>query len=382
MAFSPVIPRIMRKELTQTVRDKRMLGIMLVAPVVQVIVFGYAVNLDLSAQPVVIADLDHSQASREAGRAIAQAESFRVTAQVDSDGEAEEMLAKGEVAMAVLLPRGYEEELARGEAELLLLLDGADSNTAVRASQEAAQILNAPVMAQQRARLGLAAGSAGIASDTLASELRIESRPWFNPQMKTAIYLVPAVLALVLMIITMILTAMGLTREKEIGTLEQIMVTPIRPIELMIGKTVPFAVIGLLDVMVIISAAALVFDVPVRGSLIDLMVASALFLMTTLGLGLFVSTVSGTQQQAMMNAFFIVLPAIMLSGYIFPIENMPPAVQALTLINPLRYYITLTRSIMIKGASLIELWQTTLALTGLGLAVLLGAAARFRKRIA
>jgi len=381
-ALSPVIPRIMQKEFTQAVRDKRMLGVMLVAPVLQVVLFGYAVNLDLTAQPTVVADLDHSEASRDAVRVLARAESFRLVGVVETDDAAEQMLARGEVAMSVLIPRGFEERRARGDAEVLVLVDGADSNTALRASQEASQLLNAPAMAAQRERLQLAASSVGLAADVVRTGLEIEARPWFNPEMKTAIFLVPAVLALVLMIITMVLTAMGLTREKEIGTLEQIMVTPVRPIELMIGKTVPFACIGLLDVAVIVSVAAVVFDVPVRGSMLALFGASALFLMTTLGLGLFISTVSGTQQQAMMNAFFLLMPALMLSGYIFPLENMPRLVQWLTVVNPLRYYIALTRGIMIKGAGLADLWQETLTLAALGLLVLVLAAARFKKRIA
>jgi len=200
--------------------------------------------------------------------------------------------------------------------------------------------------------------------------------------MKTAIFLVPAVLALVLMVVTTMLTSMGLTREKEIGTLEQVMVTPVRPIELMVGKMLPFAGLGLIDVGVIVSVAALLFDLPVRGSILALFGVSALFLMTTLGFGLFISTVSSTQQQAMLNTFFLLFPALMLSGYIFPIENMPRWAQLITYVDPLRYYVELTRGIMVKGASLVDLWRSVAALTGLGVLVLLAASARFKKRIA
>lgn len=175
---------------------------------------------------------------------------------------------------------------------------------------------------------------------------------------------------------------MGLTREKEMGTLEQVMVTPIRPIELMIGKTVPFALLGLIEVGVVVSLAVVVFKLPMRGSVLSLYGVAALYLMTTLGLGMFISTISATQQQAMLNAFFVVLPALMLSGFIFPIENMPEEVQWITYANPLRYFILLVRGLMVKGSSLSELWASAAALAGLGAMVLLAAAFRFRKRIA
>jgi ABC-2 type transport system permease protein len=193
---------------------------------------------------------------------------------------------------------------------------------------------------------------------------------------------VPGVLALVLLVITMMLTAMGLTREKETGTLEQIMVTPIRPVELMLGKTLPFAALGLLDLGVALSVAVVVFDLPVRGSLVAVYGVTLLYLMTTLGLGLFISTVSATQQQAMLTAFFIMLPALLLSGHIFPIANMPEPVQWLTQVNPLRHYIEIVRGVLVKGATLEELWRQTLSLAAIGVLVLAGASLRFRKRIA
>jgi ABC-2 type transport system permease protein len=284
--------------------------------------------------------------------------------------------------MALLIPHGFSRDLRQNRAEVLLVLDGSDSNTALRAGQEASQILNQRVLALQRTRIGEALAAQGVAVESLLGEIRIEARAWYNPQLRTALFFVPGVLALVLMVVTMLLTAMGLTREKEIGTLEQIMVTPIRPIELMVGKTVPFAALGLLEVGFIVSIANLIFDVPMRGNVLALLLVAALFLMTTLGMGLFVSTISATQQQAMLTGFFVLLPLLMLSGYVFPIENMPEAVQWLTLVNPLRYYIELNRGLMIKGASLADLWLSVLALAALGAAVLFAAAARFQKRIA
>ncbi len=376
-----VIRRILKKEFIQTVRDRRMLGIILVAPLLQSIVFGYAVNLDLMAQPVVIADSDRSSTSRDMVQALANNDSFAIVGHTDNPDAAEGAVVTGDAALALLIPRGFSRDVGQHDGQLLLVLDGSDSNTALRAGQEASQVLIAHALKLQRNRLDEALAVRGISLDGQLPEISIQSRAWFNPQMKTAIYLVPAVFALVLMVITMMLTSMGLTREKELGTLEQIMVTPVRPIELMIGKTLPFALIGLLDVTAIVSVAAVIFDLPVRGSLIDLYIASSIFLMTTLGLGLFISTVSQTQQQAMMTAFFVVLPALMLSGYVYPVDNMPAPIQWITVVNPLRYYIELTRGIMVKGATLVELWRSTLPLGLLGAAVLFGAAQRFRKRV-
>ncbi len=380
-SLSPVIPRIVKKELIQTFRDRRMLMILLVAPVAQVTLFGFAVNLDLAAQPTVIADLDRTPTSREAATAIANDSSFRVVERVNTYEAAERAITAGDASLAVMIPKGFEEDVSRNEAEISVVLDGSDANTAVRAGQAASQILNGRAIGVQQERLADAVSALGVAPESLRPELRIEARPWFNPAMKTAIYFVPAVLALVLTIITMLLTSMGLTREKEIGTLEQIMVSPVRPIELMIGKVLPFAVIGLLDVAVICAAAAVVFDVPIRGSIGSLFLGSTLFLMSTLGLGLFISTVSATQQQAILNAFFVILPAIMLSGFVFPIENMPLPAQWITYLNPLRYYIELTRGIMVKGASLWELREPTVLLALVGALMLGGASARFRKRV-
>ena len=378
----PVISHIMKKELIQTFRDPRMMVMLLLAPLLQTILFGYAINLDLTAQPMVIADLDRTRASRQSAQTISENDSFRVVGRVDTHDQAEAAVADGKASLALLIPRGFEDKLNKNRAELLVILDGSDSNTALRAGQEAGQILNSGAISGQTRRVREAVAAQGISPDVLLPRLQIDARAWFTPEMKTAVFLVPGVLALVLMVVTTILTAMGLTREKEMGTLEQVMVTPIRPIELMIGKTVPFALLGLLVVGVVVSVAAVVFDLPVRGSLLSLYGATGLYLMTTLGFGLFISTVSATQQQAMLNAFFVVLPALMLSGFIFPIENMPGWVQWITYVNPLRYFIELVRGIMVKGSTLTDLWTSVAALAGLGVMVLAAAALRFRKRIA
>ena len=379
--MSRIVQRVAKKELIQTFRDRKMLGVLLVAPVIQVVLFGFAVNLDLTAQPLAVADSDRSRESREIVRAIAEGDGFTVAVSARDEGEAERALDSGEASVALLVPRGYGARLAAGGAEIALVVDGSDSNTAVRAGGEAGQILAAQAIGVQRARIAVALAAAGRTADSGIPEIAIEPRVFFNPQLRSAIFLVPGVLALVLAVITMMLTAMGLTREKELGTLEQLMVTPIRPAELILGKTLPFAALGLLDLGVALSISAVVFDLPVRGSLVEVYAATLLYLMTTLGTGLFISTVSATQQQAMLTAFFFLLPALMLSGLVFPIENMPAPVQWLTQANPLRHYIEIARGVLVKGASLCDLWRQTATLAGIGVFVLVGASLRFKKRI-
>ena len=376
-----MIVNVARKELVQTLRDRKMLVILILAPVLQVVLFGFALNLDLTAQPLVAVDADHTRASREIVRALSGGDGFALMAVTD-EASAGRALDDGEASVALVVPSGYERRLAQGRAEIALLVDGSDSNTALRAGQEATQILGAQAIDAQRAKLAAAFALLGRTSDGGIPELAAEPHVFFNPQLRSAIFLVPGVLALVLLVITMMLTAMGLTREKEMGTLEQVMVTPIRPVELMLGKTLPFAALGLLDLGVALSVAVVVFDLPVRGSLVAVYGVTLLYLMTTLGLGLFISTVSATQQQAMLTAFFIMLPALLLSGHIFPIANMPEPVQWLTQVNPLRHYIEIVRGVLVKGATLGELWRQTLSLAAIGFLVLAGASIRFRKRIA
>lgn len=377
-----VIRTVMRKELIQTFRDRRMLFILFIAPALQTTIFGFAVNLDLTSEPAVVADLDRTETSRRIIDIVRESPSFELLAVTDEEGVADEMIWRGQAVVAVHIPHGFAKKLEQGEAELLVVLDGSDANTAVRAGQELGQALNNDAAKRQREVIEAAIRLKGLAPERMIPSMRIEPRVWYNPQLRTAVFLVPGVLAMVLLVITMMLTSMGLTREKELGTLEQVMVSPLKPVELIIGKTVPFAALGMIDVLLVVCLAVLVFHVPVRGSLFALFGASGIFLITTLGLGLFVSTISATQQQAMMNAFFIMLPALMLSGFVFPVENMPPFAKWLAAANPLTYYIAIARGLMVKGAAVQNLLEQILYLTIIGLTVMTAAALRFRKRIA
>jgi drug efflux transport system permease protein len=263
---------------------------------------------------------------------------------------------------------GFERDLERGRpTEVQVLLDGTNSNTASLVSSYAATVIQA--------------FSADQAGASLSGALDTRTRVWFNPEMKSRNYFVPGVAANILLMITFMLTAQAIIREKEIGTMEQLMVTPMQPIELMIGKTLPFAMVGMVDMLLITAGALLIFHVPFRGNFLLLVFCAALFLMTALGAGLFLSTISQTQQQANMMSFFFTTPAFMLSGFTFPIRNMPVFVQYLTYINPLRYFMEVVRGVFLKGAGASVLWPQMVAMAIYGVAVLGLSAARFRKKL-
>jgi ABC-2 type transport system permease protein len=261
-----------------------------------------------------------------------------------------------------------------------ILVDGTNSNSATIISSSASQVVAryAARIQGRQPKIGRASRPGRVNQGPLLSA---ESRIWFNVDLKSQNYFVPGVLVNIIALVTIMLTAMAIVREKEIGTMEQLMVTPIRPMELMLGKTIPFAAVGLLEVLLVTGAALLIFRVPFRGSLLLLLGCAAAFLLTTLGSGLLISTVSATQQQAMMASFFFFMPAFMLSGFAFPIRNMPLAVQALTYLNPVRYFMEIVRGIFLKGIGLTVLWPQVMALLVIGTALIGLSILRFHKRL-
>jgi len=305
-------------------------------------------------------------------------------AQPANEEQAGSALDRGAAQAVVRVLPEFERNVRRGRpTEVQVLVDGTDSNTASLVSEYAGQVIanySSKVMPLTQNVRVLARNPSGPPS-TGAPQVVPVTRVWFNPDLYSRNYFVPGVVANIVLIITLMLTALAIVREKEIGTMEQLMVTPIRPIELMLGKTLPFAVIGLLEVFMITGAALLIFHIPFRGSPLLLFACSILFLMTSLGAGLFLSTVSQTQQQAMMMNFFFSTPAFMLSGFAFPIRNMPVAVQWLTYLNPLRYFIEIVRGLFLKGAGADVLWPQMTALGIYGVATLLLSAARFHKSL-
>ncbi len=377
---------ILRKEFRQVLREPRMVGLMLGPPILQLIIFGYAVNLDVDNSRIAWMDQDRTPESRDLLSAFQGSRQFRVAATPASDAEVQDLMDHGRVQAVVLVLPGFSRDILRGSAaSVQILVDGTNSNTASIVAAQAGGVVSAyagKVLAGQMAqRLVGRTTAAGGPVNLDVPVLNFRSRVWFNADLRSRNYFVPGVVVNIITLVTLILTGMGIVREKEIGTMEQLMVTPIRPVELILGKTLPFGIVGLLDVALVTGAALLVFRIPFRGSALLLLVSAVFFLLSSLGVGLFISTISSTQQQAMMSAFFFFLPSFMLSGFTFPIRNMPAVVQYVTYLNPLRYFMEIVRGIFLKGAGFATLWPQMAALLAFGLAILSLSVLRFHKRL-
>ncbi|MBP1686996.1 MAG: hypothetical protein H6Q33_3139 [Deltaproteobacteria bacterium] len=375
--FERIKPMLV-KEFIQLLRDPKMRGVLFLMPIIQVLVFGYAVTTDVKHVATGVYDLDKSVASRELIARFVKSGYFDIVEYVGDDDRARDLLDRGKALLVLRMNKGFEDELRGGRsAALQIILDGTDSNTAgvvLNYSAKIAERFSQEVLLTRFPRLkAMSANPGGV-------ELR--TRAWFNENLESRNFYVPGVIAVIVLLITLMLTSMAVVREKEIGTIEQIMVTPITPLEFILGKTVPFALVGFGDVLLITVIAVLWFEVPIRGSLLLLVFATALYLMTTLGIGLFISTVSETQQQAMMTVFFFYLPAVLLSGFMFPIANMPVIVQWLTYLNPLRHFLVIVRGIFLKGVGPAILWPQLLALGVTGVITLWLASRRFQKTLA
>ncbi len=367
------IREIIRKEIIVAFRDPRMRVLLFLPPLIQLIIFGYAVNLDVELTRVAWMDGDRTPESRLLASEIRGSSYFDITHRPKNDRELEELMNRGHVLAAVRVLPGFGRDLSRGRRpQIQVLIDGSNSNTASIASGYLNGLFS---RFSEKLRLGKEAPFGEPPGVT------IRSRVWFNEQLRSQDYFVPGVVVNIIGLVTVMLTAMAVVREKEIGTMEQLMVTPIRPLELMLGKTLPFALVGLAEMVFVTTAALLVFQVPFRGSPLILLSASLLFVLTTLGTGLFISTISGTQQQAMMGSFFFFLPAFLLSGFAFPIRNMPETVQWLTYLNPMRYFLEIVRGVFLKGNGLEVLWPQMAALAVIGAVTVLASALRFRKRV-
>ena len=372
------IKRMLVKEFIQILRDPRMKGVIVLMPIVQAMVFGYAVSTDVSNVRTAIFDLDGTAESRELVARFVDSGWFRVVERVDTDARAQDLMDRGQVRAVIRMNAGFGEAVRNGRgAQVQVLVDGTNSSTAGLVLNYAGAItgrFNETVVTERLARAtGTKPGTSSIA---------LVSRAWFNENLESRRFYVPGVIALIVALVTLMLSSMAVVREKEIGTIEQIMVTPIRQVEFILGKTIPFALIAYLDVFLITGIAVFWFDVPIRDGLPLLFVATTLFLMSTIGIGLLISTVSRTQQQAMMSAFFFYFPAVLLSGFMFPIANMPTVVQWLTLANPLRYFLVIIRGVFLKGVGLSVLWEQMAALAVLGVAMLGLASSKLKKTLA
>lgn len=375
---------IVRKEFRQALREPRMRVVLIVPPLLQTIVFGFAVNLDVERVKLGWMDLDGGPAGRELYHAFEASHEFEVVARAGSEGEAQDLLDRGEAQAVVRVAPGFSADVAaRRQGQVQLLLDGANSNTAAivlgHATGVVAGFNRRMLERQQRERLVDRTREGPVLLRIPGVEA--ERRVWFNPELRSRNYFVPGVIVNVLTLVTLMLTALSIVREKEMGTMEQLMVTPVRPLELMLGKTIPFALAGMFDLLLLTGAALAVFRIPLEGSFLLLVGAGGLFILSTLGVGLFLSTISHTQQQAMMASFFFFQPAFTLSGFAFPIRNMPEPVQWLTYLNPLRYFMEIVRGVFLKGSGVGELWPQLGALAGMGVVIVLLSAQRFHKRL-
>jgi ABC-2 type transport system permease protein len=380
------IREIIRKEMRQTLREPRMRMLLFVPPIVQLIVFGYAVNLDVDNVRIAWLDQDRTTESRDLLADFQGSGRFQLIATPPSEQEAQRLLDQSKVQAVVSVLPGFARDIGYGKTtSVQLLVDGTNSNTASIASSYAGEVVagfaGRVMNEQQRSKLvGRSMASGGPAGLGLPT-LDVRSRVWFNPDLLSRNYFVPGVAVNIITLVTLMLTAMAIVREKEIGTLEQLMVTPIRPVELIIGKTLPFAALGIVQMAFITAAALVVFRIPLRGNLLFLLACTVLYLMTTLGIGLFISTISQTQQQAVMSSFFFNTPAFMLSGFAFPIRNMPLGVQYLSYLNPVRYLIEIVRGVFLKGTGIAVLWPQMLILLAYGSLILGASTLRFHKRL-
>lgn len=363
------------KEFLQIFRDPRMRAVILMVPIVQVLIFGYAVTTDVRHIRTAIFDLDNSPSSRDLVARFEGSGHFDLIRRLRSDAELREVIQSGEAKAVLRLNRGFGDDLLGGRtAQAQIILDGSDSNTAsiiLGYSNRIAMAFNSRILVDRFAR------SSGTRLDT--EPVALASRAWFNPNLESRNFFVPGVIAQLVMIISIVLSSMAIVREREIGTMEQIMVTPMGRMEFILGKTLPFALIGYFDVVLISVVAVFWFEIPLLGSLPALFLATGLYLLSTLGVGLLISTTCRTQQQAMMSTFFFIMPAILLSGFIYPIANMPLGIQWVTYLNPLRHFLIIIRGIFLKGQGVQVLWPQMVALALLGIALLSLATGRFRK---
>jgi ABC-2 type transport system permease protein len=369
--------QLLRKELLQLLRDPRSRRMLIIAPILQLLVFGYAVNTDVRHARTFLLDADRTAESRALVAALTSSAYFDVTMRSDRPADLTRALDAGDVLIGVHIPRGFAADVARGRPTTVqLLVDGASANTANVALGYATQIIGRYGQrrgAEIAARAGVPASVGGVTFDV---------RVWYNPNLSSRDYNVPAVMGNIVMLMALLLTSLAVVRERELGTLEQLMVSPLRPMELMLGKTIPSALVAMFDVLLVTAVSLLWFRIPFEGSYLVLTVASLLFVLTGLGIGLLISTISKTQQEAFMSMFMFFLPAIMLGGLLFPVDNMPRWVQALSYLDPIRHFLIVVRGIFLRGAGFSIVWPQLLWLAGLGVGVLWFATRQFRKTAA
>ena len=367
------IREIVRKEFIQLFRDRKNRPILVVMPFIQLLVFGYVVSTDVRDIKVGLLDQSRTAESRLVSQAFEGSPVFRVTHRADDPRELEDLLLRRKVDVAVKIGPDFSERVRSGRtAAVQVLADGSMSNLAGVRIAYTLQVLD---------RLNQAFIRELLPQRIEVGRIDARVRTWYNPNLESRDFFVPGIVAVLIMIISLLFTSMAIIREKEVGTMEQLIVTPMRPFELILGKTIPYILISIAQMVAVTLFAVFWFDIPILGSAVLMFLGVCLFLLSTLGIGLFISTISATQQQAMLTTFFFIVPFFMLSGFVFPIDNMPVVVQWLTYLDPLRYMLVIIRGVFLKGVGMDVLWPQYAALTILGGAVFAGAVGRFRKRL-
>jgi ABC-2 type transport system permease protein len=369
---------MLAKEFLQMLRDPRMRVMILVLPVFQMLVFAWALTMDVMNIHVAVLDLDNTPTTRRIVQEFSAGKYFRVTRHLTRAADIPAVLDHAAVKAAIHLPAGFENDLQSGRtATVQLLIDGSDSNTASIILGYASRIMQN--QAEQRIRGQLAAA---LGADRLRGTVQIEQRALYNPNLESRHYYVPGLLAVMLIVFGMNLTSIGIVREKEIGTIEQVMVTPITRFEFILGKAIPPVITGYITMTIMLLLAMLFFGISIKGSILLLYALTGIYLASNIGLALLISAISATQQQAFLTAFFIIMPAVQLSGFMFPIHNMPAPVQYITLLNPMRWYLEIIRGIVLKGVGIATLWPSIIGQAMLAAGFMLTATARFRKTMA
>ena len=371
------IHTILIKEFKQIFRDPRMRIVIFISPLIQVLIFGYAASTDVKNIPTAVYDLDNTPQSREIIRSFSYSKYFNIKYYVDNGDKVRELIDKAKVSVVLHFNHGFAQDLEgnRG-AQIQIIVDGTDSNTAGIVLSYASRIIQKYSSSLLNDRINLV-----LNKSVVFPSVDLRERAWFNENLESRNYYIPGVIAMLVTVTSILLTAMAIVREKEIGTMEQLIVSPIKPIELILGKLAPFAVISFIELAIIACIGVFWFKVPIRGSIPLLLGATCIYLLTTLGAGLFISTISSTQQEAAMSLFLFLFPMNLLSGFVFPISSMPQPVQYVTRIVPLRYYLEILRGIFLKGVGIQILWPQILALLAIGITVISLSSLRFRKRL-
>ncbi len=367
---------LIRKEILQILRDPNSLVIALLIPIIELFLLGYAATNDVRNVPLVVLDRDHRAAARELVDAYRATDAFRVVAVVDSEEQMRQLIYAGTARAGLIIPPDYTDQIrTNGTAVVAFVIDGSEPTTATRALSAArliAQHHGIQLEHRRAQRLGL---------PPVPPPLEMRARVWYNPDLKDAYFMIPGLIGTILYALTSVLTANAIVRERERGTIEQLIVTPIRSWELVVGKIAPYVLIAFVDTLEVLFIGSVWFGVPIRSPLFWIILLSGLFLISGLGVGLWASAMAHTQQEAMLLTWMTFLPAIFLSGFIFPIEAMPKALQIISYIFPLRYYLVIIRTLLLKGLNLQALWGNILALAVFGILIMSAAALRFRKRL-